>query len=352
MKTCKGKNGCGETKPLEEFSAGRSTFGKHTNCKKCCDRARKNRRKRRLAGDMTDGRVRCYLPSKIDFEKNRRKLEREAKALVTHKVCPKCKVEKPRDQFGKCKPTKKNPTGMTPYCTKCKNEYQKQRREKLAPTLTCNNCRKQYKQVRGQSHLVCSPACSKPNLKQQDWHLGERERQQRATTEHKAKLAREARAAEKARDKADMDAMRNAGYSLCLKCGCLPLEEFTASGIKTKRCAECNRRESAEQHRKNPDRLWARKQKRRRAKANDGGKLTKQVNSIQRSKVLDAAGWVCYYCGIDVVKPFRDSNNKGYRPDEAHVDHIIPIAEGGTNETSNLRCSCGSCNLSKGAKSE
>lgn len=268
MKTCKGKNGCGETKPLSEFTDGTGTFGKHTNCKDCMKR------------------------------------------------------------------------------------YKWQRIVETKPLRTCNNCRKRYRQTSRHSHLVCSPACAKPNLRQQDWHIGERQRQQKAAASHKAKLAREARAVEKARYKADLDAMRDAGFSLCGKCGCLPIERFTASGIETKNCTECNRRKAAEQHRKNPDRLWARKQKRRRAKANDGGKLTKQVDAIQRSKVLDAAGWVCYYCGIDVVKPVRDKDNKGYRPDEAHVDHIVPIAEGGTNETSNLRCSCGACNLSKGARSE
>ena len=33
-----------------------------------------------------------------------------------------------------------------------------------------------------------------------------------------------------------------------------------------------------------------------------------------------------------------------------HVDHIIPICKGGTNENSNLTLSCPKCNLSKGSK--
>lgn len=344
MKTCKGKNGCGETKPLSEFYDGRGTFGKCTYCKKCSNRVTKNRRKRRLAGDMTDSRVRCYLPSKKDFKKNKRKLERQAKALETHKVCPRCKTEKELIQFGSAK-------SPQTYCRQCRNELQRERRKRVNPFYTCNNCGVKYQGRKNWPRPdVCSPQCAKSRLKQQDSHVKEQKRQQRAASDHKAKLAREARAEAKAEAKADLKAMRDAGFSICRSCGCLPIEEFTPSGLKSNKCAVCQRKQSAEQHRKNPDRSWARKQKRRRAKANDEGKLTTQVNAIQRSKVLDAAGWVCFYCGIKVVKPVRDENNKGYRPDEAHVDHIVPIAEGGTNETSNLRCSCASCNLSKGAR--
>jgi 5-methylcytosine-specific restriction endonuclease McrA len=37
---------------------------------------------------------------------------------------------------------------------------------------------------------------------------------------------------------------------------------------------------------------------------------------------------------------------------ELHVDHIVPIARGGTNAPDNLRTLCASCNVGKGAKAE
>lgn len=35
-----------------------------------------------------------------------------------------------------------------------------------------------------------------------------------------------------------------------------------------------------------------------------------------------------------------------------NLDHIVPIAEGGSNDDDNLRLTCGSCNWSKGASHE
>ena len=57
----------------------------------------------------------------------------------------------------------------------------------------------------------------------------------------------------------------------------------------------------------------------------------------RRLQVLNAAGWVCYYCGNDA--------------DQA--DHVIPIASGGDPMSlDNLVASCRRCNLRKGKRSE
>lgn len=42
----------------------------------------------------------------------------------------------------------------------------------------------------------------------------------------------------------------------------------------------------------------------------------------------------CYYCNVKV-------------DDEYHVDHIVPLSRGGSNDPSNLVISCPTCNLSK-----
>jgi 5-methylcytosine-specific restriction endonuclease McrA len=44
----------------------------------------------------------------------------------------------------------------------------------------------------------------------------------------------------------------------------------------------------------------------------------------------------CYYCQIKLI--------------EYHVDHIVPIIRGGSNEPSNLVLACPHCNMSKGTK--
>lgn len=46
---------------------------------------------------------------------------------------------------------------------------------------------------------------------------------------------------------------------------------------------------------------------------------------------------MCAICHRDITTKF-------------HVDHVIPLALGGTNNSQNLQLLCPSCNLSKGAK--
>lgn len=44
----------------------------------------------------------------------------------------------------------------------------------------------------------------------------------------------------------------------------------------------------------------------------------------------------CSYCGMEIRKRFM------------HIDHIVPVCEGGTNNRCNLTVSCSKCNLKKG----
>ncbi|QEM09082.1 HNH endonuclease [Mucilaginibacter rubeus] len=51
----------------------------------------------------------------------------------------------------------------------------------------------------------------------------------------------------------------------------------------------------------------------------------------------------CCLCGNDLTKILR--------PDvTAHYDHMVPLAQGGINDVSNIQLLCSSCNLSKGKK--
>ena len=51
-----------------------------------------------------------------------------------------------------------------------------------------------------------------------------------------------------------------------------------------------------------------------------------------RQRVLDRDGWICHYC----------------RGGASTVDHVVPAAQGGTNELSNLVAACAACNRKKG----
>lgn len=61
------------------------------------------------------------------------------------------------------------------------------------------------------------------------------------------------------------------------------------------------------------------------------------VERVDVYELLRSSQGRCAYCGADVAGRF-------------HVDHFIPISKGGKHERSNLRISCPSCNLRKGAK--
>lgn len=58
-----------------------------------------------------------------------------------------------------------------------------------------------------------------------------------------------------------------------------------------------------------------------------------------RFEILRRDGFKCRYCGA--------TPNQGV----LHVDHIVPVAEGGANEHSNLVTACSTCNLGKNSKS-
>ncbi len=69
------------------------------------------------------------------------------------------------------------------------------------------------------------------------------------------------------------------------------------------------------------------------------GKPTYELVPLQpkvRFAVLNRDGFSCRYCGRSA-------------PDvDLHVDHVIPVARGGTNDLDNLVTACADCNLGKG----
>jgi hypothetical protein len=72
------------------------------------------------------------------------------------------------------------------------------------------------------------------------------------------------------------------------------------------------------------------------------GTLYEFVDPIQ---VFERDGWRCHICHKPTPKRLRGSRAK--RAPE--LDHILPLAAGGTHTSDNLACSCRSCNCAKGA---
>ena len=76
-----------------------------------------------------------------------------------------------------------------------------------------------------------------------------------------------------------------------------------------------------------------------------GGDLFKRTymarvstGKAQRFRIFSRDGFTCRYCGrrSDVIP--------------LHLDHLIPVSRGGTNDDDNLITSCRDCNLGKGSR--
>jgi 5-methylcytosine-specific restriction endonuclease McrA len=127
---------------------------------------------------------------------------------------------------------------------------------------------------------------------------------------------------------------------------------------KTKPCLECliaNREYSKIRYQKNGalrqansrarnlDKVREReRQKNRRRRA----KESKLYNELQ---VIATYGGNCYICGlaIDFMSP-RKAGLPGWE-NGLHIDHILPLAKGGSDTLENVRPAHGVCNLQKWA---
>ena len=58
--------------------------------------------------------------------------------------------------------------------------------------------------------------------------------------------------------------------------------------------------------------------------------------------ILERDGTICSLCGNDLGDVFNGS--------ETHVDHIVPVASGGTSDISNRRLLHAHCNLTRGKR--
>lgn len=65
----------------------------------------------------------------------------------------------------------------------------------------------------------------------------------------------------------------------------------------------------------------------------------KPIPKSLRFEVLARDNFTCQYCGAKATDGAL-----------LHIDHIVPVKEGGTNEITNLVAACADCNLGKGAK--
>jgi hypothetical protein len=62
--------------------------------------------------------------------------------------------------------------------------------------------------------------------------------------------------------------------------------------------------------------------------------------------VFDRDGWRCQLCGVATSRRFRGT----CQSNAPEMDHIVPLAVGGSHTYANVQCSCRQCNIAKGAR--
>lgn len=99
------------------------------------------------------------------------------------------------------------------------------------------------------------------------------------------------------------------------------------------------------EERKEYNRRWAREnleamqEKGRRRRARKAGADVGDVPADVRDILYERQEGRCVYCGL----PLSEG-------DGIHLDHVVPLAQGGAHSMENLVLACAPCNLSKGAK--
>jgi len=72
--------------------------------------------------------------------------------------------------------------------------------------------------------------------------------------------------------------------------------------------------------------------------------IGRDISPQLRNEILERNGFTCQNCGAGAGD--RDPTDPA-RKVRLHVDHIIPLAQGGTNDRDNLRTLCSACNHGK-----
>jgi 5-methylcytosine-specific restriction endonuclease McrA len=100
------------------------------------------------------------------------------------------------------------------------------------------------------------------------------------------------------------------------------------------------------------DRLWKKNNPESRRRSDRKRRALEKTNSHEpytEQQVLDLYGNNCYLCDMPIdMNNSRQVGKPGWRTG-LHIEHLIPISQGGSDNISNVRPSHGWCNLSKGS---
>ncbi len=209
------------------------------------------------------------------------------------------------------------------------------------PLLTCRNCGKEFRPKRGDRTTCCSQRCG------WRWHSKQDAARRPAPsspikygncaqcgktfivrTRRKICSVQCSRLLSSQRAHTKNSAKKTVTARPCVECSGVFTPEY---GDKRRRfCSEwCVRR-----HHKRVGKAMRR--------ARSAGATREQIDPLM---VFKASGWRCYLCGV-VTPPDKRGTTAADAPE---LDHVIPLARGGTHTRANVACACRSCNQAKGA---
>ncbi len=160
--------------------------------------------------------------------------------------------------------------------------------------------------------------------------------------------------------------LRSAVQHTCLLCARASIAAYRATDVGRER-------QLAAHHNwvnQRPEEWWEKERERKRVDAarrrrlpssNDKRKRYRRKNRVaesaymaaRRARILNSTG---HHTAQDIDRIYRAQNHKcaycqkKLKLGEFHVDHIIPLKLGGSNDARNIQITCAPCNARKGAK--
>ena len=144
----------------------------------------------------------------------------------------------------------------------------------------------------------------------------------------------------KARERNETATAEGRSERPCKQCGAMFAPEY---GSKRRSfCGDKCSKRWARKHREHNLNARARKLLRRVY----GDAWPEHYESINKRKVFQRDGWRCQLCGCKIKR------TKSYHPQQATVDHIVPLSVGGDHMYVNVQAACMACNSRKSGNAQ
>jgi len=127
----------------------------------------------------------------------------------------------------------------------------------------------------------------------------------------------------------------------CFKCG----SKAAGKGDHARQCGSCRISSEAETRRRMRRSPAARASKSAYKAKRRAAEQDLQADKIDPIAVFNRDKWKCHLCGVKTPRALRGS----YEDTAPELDHILPLALGGSHTWGNVACSCRKCNGRKGA---